>query len=114
MQVDTTITLTRSELLELVRKAYPEIKSVCEVRVVEDTSLVALNKQATEDSNAWIDVPPDWKYFRCPTEYPTGTILELLFKSGRKVVADCNGYPICWRQDGADIDIVKYRLHKQQ
>lgn len=113
MQLDTTITLTRPELIELVRKAYPEIKNIRQVKIVEDDVREWLNKRTEDESNDWIDVPPDWKYFRCPTEYPIGTILELLFKSGRKVVADCNGYPICWRQDGADIDIVKYRLPKQ-
>lgn len=111
MQLDTTVTLTRSELIELVRKAYPEIKNISEVKIVDNVQ-EWLNKRTDLESNDWIDVPNDWKSCRCPTDYPSGTILELLFRSGRKGKDACDCYTLFWYQDGVDEDIVKYRVSK--
>lgn len=60
----------------------------------------------------WIDVPPDWKYDYCPSEYSDGTKIDIMLRDG--TIEDCgsNGYHDCWVQDQNSWNIIKYRVSK--
>ena len=66
-----------------------------------------------EGSNGeWIAVPPDWNKEHCPTEYPEGTQIEVMFLDGGAYSCDLRSYTSHWIQEGKDWTIVKYRIAK--
>lgn len=113
MQLDTTVTLTRSELIELVRKAYPEIKNIREVKIVEDNVREWLKKRTEDESNDWVDVPADWRKPYCPANIHNHELIDVKFRCGEETYSVSPlDYKDSWLQEYSGWDIVKYRLTK--
>lgn len=60
----------------------------------------------------WIDVPPDWKYDHCPSEYSYGTKIDVMFRNGTIENCASSDYRDCWVQDQESWSIIKYRDSK--
>lgn len=69
--------------------------------------------QSTSEDSEWISVPPSWDLLECPPEANHFPVVEVMFRSGRKMIGWPNDWTACWKQMDDDDDIIKYRQHME-
>lgn len=99
------IELTEQELHVIIRKHFG-------IDVSHDLEVNLVDKQEQPVNGEWIDVPPNWQEYRCPTEFPVDTQIDVMFFDGVVRTVDCHDYKQNWCQEAKSWSIVKYRVSK--
>lgn len=119
MQVVTTVKTTIQEVQKALRLLNPNLPTEfvldIDIECNAEVDKVSSVEQATEDSNAWIDVPKYWSKPYCPTNINKGSLIDVGFRCGKENHSVSSlDYQDSWLQENCEWDIVKYRVSKQQ